>query len=200
MNAEDMNPWPGVKTFATSVFLNEDRIVIGPGSRIDSFCKLEGGLGITIGEFCHVASYVHLNIGGGWLNVGDHCFFASHSGVVTGGNKPEGRSMSAVSPDELQVRRPGQVIFKDFSGLCSYACVLPGVTLHEGAVAAAGAIVTHDIPAWEIWAGNPARFLRRRLVGEQVPAVGVAPVAMDEDWEQRDADLRATNRHSVHHR
>jgi putative colanic acid biosynthesis acetyltransferase WcaF len=40
--------------------------------------------------------------------------------------------------------------------------IAPGVSLGEGAVAAAGSIVTRDIPAYEIHAGNPATFIRTR--------------------------------------
>ena len=38
-----------------------------------------------------------------------------------------------------------------------------GVTIHNGAVVGAGSVVTHDVPAYEIWAGNPARLIRRRF-------------------------------------
>jgi acetyltransferase-like isoleucine patch superfamily enzyme len=40
--------------------------------------------------------------------------------------------------------------------------VLRGVTIGDGAVVAAGAVVTRSIPAREIWAGVPARHLRTR--------------------------------------
>ena len=36
------------------------------------------------------------------------------------------------------------------------------VTIGDGAVVAAGSIVLKDIPAMEIWGGNPARFLKKR--------------------------------------
>ena len=41
--------------------------------------------------------------------------------------------------------------------------VLPGVSLGNGAVAGAGAIVTKDVPAWTIVVGNPAKVLRPRF-------------------------------------
>ena len=37
------------------------------------------------------------------------------------------------------------------------------VTIGDGAVIGAGSIVTKDIPAGEIWAGNPAKFIKKRF-------------------------------------
>ena len=40
--------------------------------------------------------------------------------------------------------------------------ILPGVTIHKGAVIAAGSIVTKDVPEYAIVAGNPAKVLKYR--------------------------------------
>lgn len=40
--------------------------------------------------------------------------------------------------------------------------VVAGVTIGDGVVVGAGSVVTHDIPAYEIWAGIPARFIKHR--------------------------------------
>ncbi len=40
------------------------------------------------------------------------------------------------------------------------ATLLPGITIGEKSLIGAGAVVTKDVPAGEIWAGNPARFIR----------------------------------------
>lgn len=37
--------------------------------------------------------------------------------------------------------------------------ILPGVTVGEGALIGGGSVVTKDVPAGEVWAGNPARKL-----------------------------------------
>lgn len=43
------------------------------------------------------------------------------------------------------------------------AIVLSGVTIGVGAVVGAGSVVTHDIPPYEVWAGNPAKKIRNRF-------------------------------------
>lgn len=44
------------------------------------------------------------------------------------------------------------------------AIVLPGVKIGEGAVVAAGAVVTKDVAPWTVVGGNPARFIRKRVL------------------------------------
>jgi maltose O-acetyltransferase len=48
----------------------------------------------------------------------------------------------------------------------SRAIILPGVTIGRGALVAAGAVVTKDVPPFAIVAGNPARIIRERTVRE----------------------------------
>ena len=45
--------------------------------------------------------------------------------------------------------------------LASKATVLKGVTVGTGAVIAASAVVTTSIPAWELWGGIPAKFIKK---------------------------------------
>ena len=46
--------------------------------------------------------------------------------------------------------------------VASHAIVLPGVTIGEGAVVAAGAVVTKDVEPYLMVGGNPARPIRKR--------------------------------------
>ena len=40
--------------------------------------------------------------------------------------------------------------------------ILPGVTIHEGSIIAAGAVVTKDVECYTIVAGNPAKVIKKR--------------------------------------
>jgi acetyltransferase-like isoleucine patch superfamily enzyme len=45
-------------------------------------------------------------------------------------------------------------------------CILPGVTIGEGAIVGARSVVNEDVPAYAIVAGNPAKVIRRFEVGQ----------------------------------
>lgn len=48
------------------------------------------------------------------------------------------------------------------------ATILPGVTIGDGAIVATGAMVSRDVPAYAVVAGNPARVVRHRFDAETV--------------------------------
>ena len=48
--------------------------------------------------------------------------------------------------------------------VAAWATILPGVTIGEGAVVAAGAVVTKDVEPWTVVGGNPAKFIKKRVL------------------------------------
>lgn len=48
--------------------------------------------------------------------------------------------------------------------VAAWSIVLPGVTIGEGAVIAAGAVVTKDVSPWTVVGGNPAKFIKKRVL------------------------------------
>lgn len=156
--------------FEPVVFTSPHRICISyghPRTRIDSFVKIEGGTGVHIGIGVHVASFCHLGIGGGELIIEDHAAFASGAKVITGSNQIKGLSCSAASLPEMQEIKRGRTTIGRFAFICTGAIVDMNVVIGEGAVLAAGARATRDIPAWEVWAGNPAVFVKRRQLADR---------------------------------
>jgi acetyltransferase-like isoleucine patch superfamily enzyme len=150
--------------FEPVVMTRADSIFIDAHARIDSFVKLEGGKRLHIGKHVHIASMAHLGIGGGETILEDYSAVASGGKIISGSNSPEGQSMSAAAPPEMQVVKTSKTVIGKYAIVFTNATVMPGVTLGEGAVLAAGAVATKDIPAWEIWAGVPARKIGTRQV------------------------------------
>lgn len=154
---------PAAVFYEPIVRTRAENISVGAGSRVDSFCKLEGGLKLQIGRYVHVASFTHLGIGGGTLIIGDFAAVASGAKIISGSNQLDAVSMSACAPADVQR------VTASVTELCAYSCVLcnavvlPGVQLGEGAVLAAGGVATKNIPPWEVWGGVPARFMSKRV-------------------------------------
>ena len=48
------------------------------------------------------------------------------------------------------------------------ATILSGITIGDGAVIGGGSVVTKNVGPYEIWAGNPARFIRKRFADETI--------------------------------
>lgn len=67
-----------------------------------------------------------------------------------------------IHPEDRDELPPAaDVWIRDHAWLGDRVTVLKGVTIGLGAVVGAGSVVTRDIPAYEVWAGNPARKIRQ---------------------------------------
>ena len=58
--------------------------------------------------------------------------------------------------------RSREVVIEDYAFIGTRAMVLPGITIGRGAIIAAGAIVTKDVPAYAVVAGVPAKVVKER--------------------------------------
>jgi len=131
-------------------------IRVHPTARIDSWVKLEGAGRIYIGEHVHIASFCHIGIGGGLVLLEAGSSFGSGAKVISGSNVVGyGHGCSAIAPDAKFER--SFVHVKRNAVMFAGSIVLPGITIGENAVVAAGAVVTKDVPDFEIWAGVPAK-------------------------------------------
>ena len=149
-----------------TILLKPIRIDLHETCRIDSFVKIEGGQGVTIGDRVHISSFCHVNMGGGTVIIKDLASLASHV-VIGGGTATEkGLTFSAAADSVLQhvVRSTTTIGVNAF--VAAHATVLPGVTVGDGAIIAAGAVVTKDVPPFEVWGGVPAKFMRKRATSD----------------------------------
>lgn len=65
------------------------------------------------------------------------------------------------SGEDLKHRKSAPVTIEHDAFIGARCIILKGVTIGENSIVGAGSVVTKSIPANEIWAGNPAKFIRK---------------------------------------
>ena len=58
--------------------------------------------------------------------------------------------------------RLGKVIIQDYVFIGMNVIICNSITIGEGAIIGAGSVVTKDIPPYQVWAGNPAKYIKDR--------------------------------------
>ena len=108
---------------------------------------------------------------GDHVGIGRHCVLAIKGTTRIGAYTQIGPYCQIIDQghgylkDDLIINQPAIVEDVTIGMDCWFGSgvrVLKGVTIHDGAVLGAGSVVTCDIPPYEIWAGVPAAFLKRR--------------------------------------
>jgi len=125
-----------------------------------SFGDDAGGRGrIDIGARTWIGQYNNLRAGGGDIRIGSDCLISQFCSFVAS-NHAHARGIPIKDQGPAMDRR-GVTLGNDV-WLGAGCAVMPGVTIHDGAIIGANAVVTDDVPANEIWAGVPARRLGTR--------------------------------------
>jgi acetyltransferase-like isoleucine patch superfamily enzyme len=127
--------------------------ILSCGDEANGYGRIEIGANTWLGQ------YNNLRAGGGAIRIGRDCLLSQFCTIVAS-NHGVARSATIRSQDPDASRRG--VTIGDDVWLGAGAVVLPGVALGRGAVIAANAVVTHDVPAYEIWGGVPARRIGTR--------------------------------------
>jgi maltose O-acetyltransferase len=126
---------------------------IGEGSTIEPpfYC--------SYGRNIHLGDHVFLNVlctilDGNEVRIGNHVMIGPAVQIYTAAHdlRAERRIRG------LEVARP--ITIEDNAWIGGAAILLPGVTVGRNAVVGAGAVVTRDVPADTVVAGNPARVIR----------------------------------------
>jgi acetyltransferase-like isoleucine patch superfamily enzyme len=113
---------------------------------------------LLIGDDVFVGAGCEFNFKRG-ITIGSHCLIASGCRFVDHDHQLARRDI----PVKKQTDGPeAPVTLEDDVWLGTNVVVLKGVTIGRGAIVAAGAVVRHSIPPYEIWAGVPARKIGER--------------------------------------
>jgi acetyltransferase-like isoleucine patch superfamily enzyme len=112
---------------------------------------------ISVGNFVYVGPRTEL-IGRGGLHIHDHVIIGPECVILT--SLHHYHQASLLPYDDLELLRPVSVERCVWIG--QRAFILPGVTLGEGSIVGAGAIVTKSCPPGSILGGNPAKIIGSR--------------------------------------
>ena len=144
--------------------LSGKRHDLGNGSVAWGPCHV--GNGVIIGSDCSVGALAHVGsdaILGDRVRVQGGAYVASicelGDDVFIG---PNATLLNDRHPPSQDRRKWLPVIVKDGAVIGGGATILPGITIGEKAVIAAGSVATKDVPSSQVWAGNPARFMMNR--------------------------------------
>jgi acetyltransferase-like isoleucine patch superfamily enzyme len=99
--------------------------------------------------------------------INENCRLDNRGGITIGSNvsiSPEVCILTADHDPRSQqfLGRVRPVVIGDYVFIGTRAMIMPGVTVHEGAIVAAGSVVTRDVEAYTIVAGVPARPVGKR--------------------------------------
>jgi putative colanic acid biosynthesis acetyltransferase WcaF len=133
-------------------------VVLKPGLRIKYPWKLEVGDNTWIGEDCWIDCLELVTIGSN-VCLSQGCYLCT-------GNHDWSDPLFGLIVKKIQIR--------DCAWVGAKSIVCPGVQLGEGSVLGAGGVAKGDIPSMEIWAGNPAKFVRRRDIRQSSMLAQVA--------------------------
>jgi acetyltransferase-like isoleucine patch superfamily enzyme len=135
-------------------FVNLYGCRIGDGTRLGAFVEVQKNA--VIGARCKISSHTFICEG---VHIEDNVFIG-HGVMFTNVSYPR----AATAGGELQTEADWVVEetrIKRGASVGSGSVILCGHTIGEGAIVGAGSVVTKDVPAGEVWAGNPARFLKK---------------------------------------
>jgi len=157
----DVKLGKGVKL---SKFINLYGCEIGDETKIGAFVEIQKNA--TVGKCCKISSHTFVCEG---VTIEDNVFIG-HGVAFINDTYPRATTTTGHMQTEADWRVERTVVKKGAS-VGSGVTILANVTIGENAIVGAGSVVTKDVPAGAIVAGNPATF-RRYVVEREVPVSG----------------------------
>ncbi len=121
---------------------------------------------LKIGKFCSLASNCKFIMSGANHHLNSFTTYPLFWNFIS---NPEVKSYFDIIPDKKYYHKEyGDTIIGNDVWIGYDALIMPGVTIGDGAVIGARALVTKDVPAYTIVAGNPAKVIRKRFNDETI--------------------------------
>ncbi len=133
-------------------FVGRNNLIVGFGVVGVERAELIIGSNVTVGYQCEINVGCRVSIGNNVLIATGVKIFDNNSHPVDSIRRREKRPMTL---DDV-----GPVVIEDDAWIATNAMILKNVHIGKGAVIAAGAVVTRDVPSHTVVAGNPARVVK----------------------------------------
>ncbi len=134
-------------------FVNAYGCSIDENTKIGAFVEIQKGA--VIGKNCKISSHTFICEG---VQIEDNCFIG-HGVMFTNDLFPRATNPDGSAQTEADWTLV-ETIVKKGASIGSNATIVCGITIGENSLVGAGAVVTKDIPANSIVAGNPAKILK----------------------------------------
>ena len=141
----------GVKIFD---FVNAYQCEIGDRTKVGNFVEIQKNA--TIGKDCKISSHSFICEG---VRIGNGVFIGHN---VTFINDLYPRAVNADGSMQTDVDwKVRETIIENRVSIGSSATILAGITIGSNSIVGAGSVVTKNVPANSIVAGNPAKIIRK---------------------------------------
>lgn len=114
---------------------------------------------LSIGSNCSFGAYNHITCANR-VTIGDSLLTGKWVTITDNSHGETDKPTLGMRPMERPITSKGPVIIGNNVWIGDKATILPGVTIGDGAVIAANAVVTKDVPAYSVVGGNPARVIK----------------------------------------
>lgn len=119
---------------------------LGADVNIAAFTEI--GNNVVIGDRSRIGAFTFIPEG---VTIGNDVFVGPHV-CFTNDRYPPSQSKGDWETTVVQ----------DKAAIGAGCTILPGITIGSNSIVGAGSVVTKDIPSNQIWAGNPAKFIRNK--------------------------------------
>lgn len=130
---------------------------VGRGVRVYPSCRIWAPWNLTIGDFSCLGENVDC-YSVDKIRIGANAIVSQYSYLCTATHDICDSRMGLVTQP---------IDIGDGAWICADVFVGPGVSVGEGAVASARAVVIRDVPPWTVVAGNPAKESGKRVINEE---------------------------------
>lgn len=179
LNFMDRSDFTGIQQVVRELLGTSDGAVINPPFYCDYGSHIHTGKNFFANYNCTIIDVAKVIIG-------DNCQMAPNVAIYTAGHPVHPDSRNTAWEYGKEVRIGDNVWIGGNTVIC------PGVTVGDCCVIGAGSVVTKDIPAWTIAAGNPCRVIReitdadRRLLfrKEEIDDEAWQDICQTNGWEE----------------